>query len=592
MMNCRVQTSNRQDPKTFRQEYKHTPTTQYAGHQYAGHQYAAPKLQVKATAGVNQTRIQKLWDMAPTPINTSVLETMLQYYPDKQIAQELILGFKNGFSIHYTGIRSPIIAKNMKSATAHAEQLAVKIYQEVELGRISGPFLEKPISNLRCSPIGLIPKKQGGWRMICNLSAPFGKSVNDDIDPKLCSVQYSSFDSAIEMIQKLGTSALLGKKDIASAFRLLPIRPEDFCLLGFQFQGIFFIDKCLPFGCSIACATFEKFSTALHWLIEQHSSLDSIVHYIDDFLFAGPAKSENCKELMATFDIICDRLGVPISQDKTKGPSTKLTFPGLGIDTDTQTIYVPPDKVQNLQTLLLATLQSKKLTLKEMQALIGSLAFICKALPAGRAFCRRFYDSLSSASKPFHRIRITRELKEDIEIWLTFLENYNGSTPFPDPLWVPNNALCLASDSAGSFGRGVIFKNLWAYMSWPEEWSSDIRRDLTYLELVPVALAIHIWGESLQSSKIVMQVDNLAVVHILNNKTSKSPRVMSLLRPLLQKLLQFNIQLHCMHVPGYTNVIADAISRFQWDTFRQVAPHADFYPCQIPSQFWPSLSLL
>ncbi|KAK3092498.1 hypothetical protein FSP39_003641 [Pinctada imbricata] len=40
MMNCRVQTSNRQDPKTFRQEYKHTPTTQYAGHQYAGHQYA------------------------------------------------------------------------------------------------------------------------------------------------------------------------------------------------------------------------------------------------------------------------------------------------------------------------------------------------------------------------------------------------------------------------------------------------------------------------------------------------------------------------------------------------------------------------
>ncbi|KAK3097250.1 hypothetical protein FSP39_008066 [Pinctada imbricata] len=227
-----------------------------------------------------------------------------------------------------------------------------------------------------------------------------------------------------------------------------------------------------------------------------------------------------------------------------------------------------------------------------MQALTGSLAFICKALPAGRAFCRRFYDSLSSASKPFHRIRITRELKEDIEIWLTFLENYNGSTPFPDPLWVPNNALCLASDSAGSFGCGVIFKNLWAYMSWPEEWSSDIRRDLTYLELVPVALAIHIWGESLQSSKIVMQVDNLAVVHILNNKTSKSPRVMSLLRPLLQNLLQFNIQLHCMHVPGYTNVIADAISRFQWDTFRQVAPHADFYPCQIPSQFWPSLSLL
>lgn len=58
------------------------------------------------------------------------------------------------------------------------------------------------------------------------------------------------------------------QKDIANAFRLLPICPEDFPLLGFHFNHNYYIDKSLPFGCSIACATFEKFSTSLHWIIQ------------------------------------------------------------------------------------------------------------------------------------------------------------------------------------------------------------------------------------------------------------------------------------------------------------------------------------
>lgn len=103
-------------------------------------------------------------------------------------------------------------------------------------------------------------KKQGGWRMICNLSSPQGQSVNDFINPEQCSVQYTSFDDTTAMISKLGRGALLSKKDKANAFRLLPIYPEDSLLLGFHFKHNFYIDKCLPFSCFIACATFEKFT--------------------------------------------------------------------------------------------------------------------------------------------------------------------------------------------------------------------------------------------------------------------------------------------------------------------------------------------
>ena len=93
-------------------------------------------------------------------------------------------------------------SKNLLSAEVHAQDLYNKITTEVKLGRILGPFIRKPISNLRINPIGLVPKKTGGLRLISHLSYPPGLSINEFIDPKLCSVHYSKFDNAIELLQK------------------------------------------------------------------------------------------------------------------------------------------------------------------------------------------------------------------------------------------------------------------------------------------------------------------------------------------------------------------------------------------------------
>ena len=76
-----------------------------------------------------------------------------------------------------------------------------KVENEISLGRIAGPIKFRPISNLRCSLIGLAPKKTSGWRLITHLSYPPGNSVNDFIDEKLATVQYSKFDNIISIIQ-------------------------------------------------------------------------------------------------------------------------------------------------------------------------------------------------------------------------------------------------------------------------------------------------------------------------------------------------------------------------------------------------------
>lgn len=473
----------------------------------------------------------------------------------------------------------------MRSATTQEKALLEKINKEIDLGRIAGPFTEKPISNLRLNPVGVVPKSNGGWRLISHLSSPLGESVNDFIDPNLCSVSYSRFDDVIEKIQKLGKSTQLGKKDISSAFRLLPLYPGDFCLTGFTLLGKYYIDKCLPMGCSISCALFEKFATFLQWALQKKSGLNTVDHYLDDFIFLGRPGTDECSLLMKEFDNLCASLGVPLAVEKEEGPVTKLIYLGLGIDTEEFKIYIPEEKLCKLKIQLNHALTRSKITLKELQSLAGSLAFCSKALPSARAFNRRFYGAMSGVSKPYHFIRVSRGMKEDIQVWLSFLDKFNGSNIFPDEIWMTNEGLQLFTDSSGSLGCGAFFHNKWIVLQWPSEWNGNILQDITFLELVPIVLAVTTWCKQLTNKKVIFHVDNLALVEILNSKSSKSSRVMSLLRPLVLITMNNNIQLKCCHIQGSRNDIADSISRFQWARFRRLAPDADLYPTPIPSQF-------
>ena len=67
---------------------------------------------------------------------------------------------------------------------------------------------------------------------------------------------------------------------------------------------------------------------------------------------------------------------------------------------------------------------------------------------------------------------------------------------------------------------------------------------------------------------------------------------MALLRSLVLIALQYNIQLKSIHVLGSKNEISEAISRFQWERFRRLAPWANPYSCQVPTEFWSLLQTM
>ena len=82
-----------------------------------------------------------------------------------------------------------------------------------------------------------------------------------------------------------------------------------------------------------------------------------------------------------------------------------------------------------------------------------------------------------------------------------------------------------------------------------------------------------------------MHTDNQALVSIINKQTSKSKRVMMLVRKMVLLLLENNIMFKAQHIYGKVNNIADALSRKQFQKFRTLAPKADHDPEPIPIEF-------
>ena len=83
--------------------------------------------------------------------------------------------------------------------------------------------------------------------MIVDLSFPPDHSVNDGIVRELSTMSYASIDDAVNCILRLGPGTVLIKVDLKSAYRIIPIHPQDQHLLAISWAGGTYVDRALPF---------------------------------------------------------------------------------------------------------------------------------------------------------------------------------------------------------------------------------------------------------------------------------------------------------------------------------------------------------
>ena len=499
--------------------------------------------------------------------------------------QLLESGFTSGFPLHFDGPRCSQEAPNLLSAIQNPTVVSAKLSKELDAHRIAGPFSSPPFPVFRISPLGLVPKKvEGEFRLIHHLSYPRGSSLNEGISSDYTTVSYATVENAIDLIKLAGPNCFLAKTDVKNAFRLVPIRPEDYDLLGIYWQGKYYYDRCMPMGCSSSCKTFEMFSTALEWIAQNKLHIPYILHLLDDFLIISPS-NESCQHQLDTFLMLCSFLGIPMAPEKTVGPSTTLAFAGIELDTVLMEARLPQDKLDKCRDLLSTFLRRRKVTLQEIQSLTGLLNFACTVVVPGRAFLRRLIDLTIAVRKPHFLIRLSKDVKEDLVVWQSFLSGFNGRSFFLADQWKNSNQLELYTDASGAMGYGAVFGRHWCYGQWPPSWC---HLNIAFLELYPIVLSLHLWGHDMENQRILFFTDNEALVHVINKQSCRDKNLMFLVRRLVLVCLERNICFKAKHIPGVHNVLADALSRLKLQTFKQLAPACmNPHPTEIPHHLQP-----
>ena len=315
-------------------------------------------------------------------------------------------GFRIGFDRNHK-LRSA--AKNHASTDRLATQVQSYINSEVSTGKLR---LVASSTHIHVSPLGLIPKKNrpDKFRLIVDLSAPPGRSVNDGISPTLCSLQYTSVGTATRWVRP---GMFMAKLDLKSAYRMVPVHPSDQWLLGVSWEGHVYCDQALSFGLRSTPLIFTAVADALAWAMLCRG-LPILLHYIDDFLFWAPSDTLCCQYLLQAASL-CRELGLPAEPLKVEGPATSITFLGIEIDSIKQELRLPQAKLASLKRILATWSKKRAASKREFQVLLGHLNHAVTVVPAGKAFLRHLIDvsygspegHSGSVYEPHTAVRIT-----------------------------------------------------------------------------------------------------------------------------------------------------------------------------------------
>lgn len=497
-------------------------------------------------------------------------------HPDGTLSSYILEGLQHGFNIGYTGARYYHRSSNLTSAHQQRAFVSRKLAEACAAGEVAGPYSEPPFQHLRCSGLGTVPKKSGSLRLIHHLSAPTGRSINDGISPEAFSLHYVTVDDAVRMVFDCGPGCHLTKVDIRSAFRLCPVRRADWELLGMHWEGAFYFDKRLPFGLRSSPFIFNCLADALQWILQHHGALHLLLHYLDDFLSVARTASQAAHHL-AIFRLLFAYLGVPMADDKTAS-GTCVPFLGILLDTLAMEARLPEDKLADLRARLDSFQHRRTCSKRELLSLIGSLSFACKVVVPGRTFLRRLIDLSTTVGPLHHHVTLTAASRADLLWWRTFLSSWNGRSLFLEPWWTPSPDMELFTDASSTVGYGAFFDNLW----FAGTWDADLRgEDIAVQELYVIVLAVNTWGHRWPRRRVLFHCDNEAVVAVVRSGTSRSKRLMDLLRCLFFVCAKHHCSVSAVHIDGPSNAIADSLSRGQMDRFRQLAPCAALAPSPI-----------
>lgn len=257
----------------------------------------------------------------------------------------------------------------------------------------------RPSTSPYNSPIFVIKKKSGKWRMLIDL-----RQVNAALEPM----------GALQ--PGLPTPAMIPRDwpvivlDIKDCFYSIPLHPDDFKKFAFSVPAINFGQPAKRFEFTVLPQGMANSPTVCQWYVHaviapvrQKYPEARVLHYMDDLLLAHPQQEQLDRILGAVLAALQD-YGLSVAPEKIQKGKT---FTYLGYDMKDNEIKRPFPKIETARVK----------TLNDFQKLIGSIQWLRATAPITNEDMKPLYDILhgdASLQSPREWTEAAREALEKI----------------------------------------------------------------------------------------------------------------------------------------------------------------------------------
>lgn len=331
---------------------------------------------------------------------------------------------------------------------------------------------------------------------------------------------------------------------------------------------------------------FNAVAEALAYLIKR-KGVKGLDHYLDDFSIVGDSKSPECSRSLAIALETCEQTGFAVKAEKTEGPSTRITLLGIELDSELLELRLPQDKLSKLRVLVAKWRNKKACTKRELQSLAGYLNHACKVIRPGRRFLRGVFGLISQFHRQDHMIRLNSAFRADLEWWHVFASSWNGVSLMRE---TGSPSVEIWSDASGGWGCGACWRHNWFQVRW-QDWPAFASASIAAKELLPIIVAVAIWGPQWAGLSVLCHCDNEGVVAAVKGGYCKDPALAHMLRCLFFLEAKFDVLLTARHIPGVENRAADSLSRDNLPLFFSILPQAHQDPDLVPEGLVPHLTI-
>ena len=261
------------------------------------------------------------------------------------------------------------------------------------------------------SPIFVVPKKDGDYRMILNL-----KDLNQYIEYHHFKME--TFESAIKLVKP---NSYFASVDLRHAYYSVSIAEEHQVKLRFQKSGKIYQFQCLPNGIACAPRQFTKLMKPVYASLRMLGHTNS--GYIDDSLLLGDNFSE-CEDNVTDTVSLMTNVGF-ISHEKKSvlQPTRKIIFLGNNIDSEKMIVTLPNEKVQNIVQACVELLKKVQAKIRDVARVLGLMVSSFSAVDYAplyyRCIERAKIHALQENRGDYESFMfVTAEMKKDLKWWI------------------------------------------------------------------------------------------------------------------------------------------------------------------------------